>query len=72
VVAHESAGLLSTQRAVAPVPNPHDNRPGAMRSTVAIADAVVITWRRLGTSTAVPMSRSVCSATCAIQIQMSS
>ncbi len=72
MVFHESAGLFSTQRAVAPVPNPHARRPGAMRSTVAMADAVVITWRRLGTSTAVPRSISVCSASRPNQIQTSS
>jgi hypothetical protein len=39
---------------------------------VAIADAVVITWRRFGTSTAVPRLMSVRSAMRLSQIQMSS
>ena len=67
-----SAFLPSAHRAVAPVPKPHASRPGARSSIVAMADAVVITWRRFGTSTAVPTLMSVCSAMRASQIQMSS
>ena len=72
VVRHDSAFWFNVHRAVAPVPNPHASRPGATRSMVAMADAVVITWRRLGTSTAAPKLISVCSAMRASQIQMSS
>ena len=43
-----------------------------MASMVAMADAVAITLRRLGTRTAVPSPmRSVCSAMRAMVIQMS-
>ena len=50
-------------RAVKPVPNVTARRPGASSLSVAIADAVTIGWRRLGTATAVPTPiRSVASA----------
>ena len=73
MVAHDSAPLFITSRAVKPVPIATASRPGAMRATVATAEAVVITWRRFGTSTAVPSPmREVRSAINARWIQMSS
>jgi hypothetical protein len=55
------------------VPIAHVRRPGARRSIVAIAEAVVITWRRFGTITAVPRPiRSVASAISARCAQTSS
>ena len=56
-----------------PVPIATASRPGAFASSVAIAAAVVTTWRRLGTSTAGPKPiTSVFSAISASAIHTSS
>ncbi len=57
---------------VNPVPTANVSRPGARSSTVAIADAVTMTWRRKPTATpvATPMW-SVASATRATAIHTS-
>jgi hypothetical protein len=59
-------------RAVKPVPNATTSRPGANASTAAIADAVTMGCRMLGTATPVPRPmRSVASAIRAKEIQIS-
>jgi hypothetical protein len=42
------------RRAVYPVPNAATSLPGASSSIVAMAEAVTMGWRRLGTATPVP------------------
>jgi hypothetical protein len=66
------AGLPNIARPVNPLPIATASRPGACASIEPIAAAVVTTWRRLGTSTAVPTPiRSVRSSARAIAIQTS-
>jgi hypothetical protein len=61
------AGLPNIARPVKPLPIATASRPGAWASIEPIAAAVATTWRRLGTSTAVPTPiRSVRSSVRAI------
>ena len=51
---HGMARYPIALRPVNPVPNETTTRPGASPTSVAIAAAFVIGWRRLGTSTPGP------------------
>ncbi len=65
------AGCPIALRAVNPVPNAVMSLPGARSSTVAIADAVTIGWRKVGTATPAPSPIAVASATRPTAIQRS-
>ncbi len=69
---HVSALWPIAMRPVKPVPTAATTRPGASCSSIAIADACVSGWRKLGTSTAGPSPmRDVRCAHNADVIQMS-
>ena len=69
---HGMARYPIARRPVKPVPNETATRPGASPTSVAVAAAFVIGWRRLGTSTPGPRPiREVRSAASASDIQTS-